>query len=57
MMMSKRHKRTAKKMILPLAAVLLMILMMYMGRPNQPAPGYRAAPGAAARVPHDLRTR
>jgi len=53
MTISKRRKRTVKKMILPLAAVALMFLMMYIGRPTQPVPAYHKAPaGAAARAPH-----
>jgi hypothetical protein len=59
MTLSKRRKRTAKKLVLPLLAVVWMVMIMYMGRPNSPtpSPGYRAPAGAAARVPHDLRTR
>ena len=53
MTISKRRKRTFKKMILPLAAVALMFLMMYIGRPTQPVSAYHKAPaGAAARAPH-----
>jgi hypothetical protein len=57
MTISKRRKRTVKKMILPLLAVGLMMLMMYIGRPTQPASAYKAPTGAAARVPHGLHTR
>ena len=59
MTISKRRKRTAKKMVLPLAAVVLMLLMMYIGRPQQPTPSYnnKAPAGAAARMPKNLQTR
>jgi hypothetical protein len=59
MTLSKRRKRTAKKLVLPLLAVVWMMIMMSIGRPQQPTPtpGYHAPAGAAARVPHDLRTR
>jgi hypothetical protein len=57
MTISKRRKRTVKKMILPLLAVGLMMLMMYIGRPNQPVSSYKAPANAAARTPHGLHTR
>ena len=59
MTLSKRRKRTVKKLALPLLAVVWMMIMMSIGRPQAPkaTPGYRAPAGAAARVPHDLRTR
>jgi hypothetical protein len=59
MTLSKRRKRTAKKLVLPLLAVVLMMIVMSIGRPQlpTPTPGYRAPAGAAARMPHDLRTR
>lgn len=59
MMTTKHRKRLAKKMILPLLAVGLMTLMMYLGRPDRPRGGdhARAGAGTAARVPHALRMR
>lgn len=57
MTISKRQKRTAKKMILPLAAVALMFLMMYIGRPTQPVPSYYKAPAGAAARPSHAHTR
>jgi len=57
MTITKRRKRTAKKLILPLAAVLLMMLMMYIGRPQQPTSSYKAPAGASARMPKSLHTR
>lgn len=57
--MTKPRKRTAKKLVLPLIAIGMMSLMMYLDAANRPKPasshGY--APAAAARVPHDLRHR
>ena len=57
--MTKTRKRTAKKLVLPLIAIGMMSLMMYLDSANRPRPmashGY--APAAAARVPHDLRKR
>ena len=57
MTITKRRKRTAKKMILPLLAVGLMMVMMYIGRPSSPVPSYKAPSNAAARTPHGLHTR
>lgn len=61
MKLTKRHKRTAKKLVLPLIAIGMMATMMFMESSRRSSHGsttsYRPVPGASARVPHDLRQR
>ena len=62
---TKRRQRTAKKLILPLIAIGMMATMMFMESasrrahmPSSPTMSTaKPAPGAAARVQHDLRQR
>lgn len=51
-------KRTAKKLALPVIALVMMTTMMAVEAARRPAPatGMRA-PAPSARVAHDLRTR
>jgi hypothetical protein len=59
MKITTRRKRTARKLVLPLIAISMMCTAMYLGSgtapPQQTSRSY--APGAAARVPHDLHQR
>jgi hypothetical protein len=51
-------KRTAKKLSLPVIALLMMTTMMAVEAARRPAPtSSLRSPGPSARVAHDLRTR
>ncbi len=56
--MTKTRKRTAKKLVLPLIAIGMMSLMMYLDAANRPQQtSARSHAPAAARVNHDLHQR
>jgi hypothetical protein len=61
MKLTKRQHRTAKKLVLPLIAIGMMATMMFMESSRRASHGsntaFRPAPGASARVAHDLRQR